>query len=55
VSVELAKGRLKRVLSDWSSPETPVHAVYPSARHLSQKVSAFVELLREEFSRTKVS
>jgi DNA-binding transcriptional LysR family regulator len=54
VSVELAKGRLKRLLSDWSSPETPVHAVYPSARHLSQKVSAFVELLREEFSRTKV-
>jgi DNA-binding transcriptional LysR family regulator len=55
VTVELAKGRLERVLSDWSSPETPVHAVYPSARHLSQKVSAFVELLREEFSRTKVN
>ena len=50
LTVDLAKGRLKRVLADWTSPETPVHAVYPSARHLSQKVSAFVELLRKEFS-----
>jgi len=47
---DLARGRLKRVLADWTSPETPVHAVYPSARHLSPKVLAFVELLRKQFS-----
>jgi DNA-binding transcriptional LysR family regulator len=47
---DLARGRLKRVLADWTSPETPVHAVYPSARHLSPKVFAFVELLRKQFS-----
>ena len=46
---DLARGRLGRVLADWTSPETPVHAVYPSARHLSTKVSAFVELLRKQF------
>jgi len=47
---DLARGRLKQVLAEWTSPETPVHAVYPSARHLSPKVFAFVELLRKEFS-----
>jgi len=50
LAVDLARGRLKRVLTDWTSPETPVHAVYPSARHLSPKVFAFVELLRKQFS-----
>ncbi len=47
---DLRRGRLKRVLADWCSPETPVHAVYPTARHLSPKVAAFVDLLRKEFS-----
>jgi DNA-binding transcriptional LysR family regulator len=55
VAADLGRGRLKRVLTDWSSPETPVHAVYPSARHLSPKVSAFVEVLRKEFSATAVA
>jgi DNA-binding transcriptional LysR family regulator len=27
-----------------------VHAVYPTARHLSPKVAAFVDLLRKRFS-----
>ncbi len=54
-AADLRQGRLKRVLTDWSSPETPVHAVYPSARHLSPKVSAFVELLRKKFSATAVA
>ncbi len=55
LTADLLRGRLKRVLIDWSSPETPVHAVYPTARHLSPKVSAFVEVLRKEFSATAVA
>src|SRR6266851_10331864 len=55
LTAALLRGRLKRVLTDWSSPETPVHAVYPSARHLSPKVSAFVDVLRKEFSATAVA
>src|SRR5215471_374237 len=46
---DLRLGQVKRVLENWSSPETPVHAVYPTARHLSPKVSAFVDLVRKEF------
>jgi DNA-binding transcriptional LysR family regulator len=49
---DLRRGRLKQVLPDWSSPETPVHAVYPTTRHLAPKVAMFVELLRKEFSRS---
>ncbi len=45
---DLRARRLRRVLSGWCSAETPVHAVYPSTRHLSPKVSAFVEILREQ-------
>ena len=47
---DLRLGRIKKVLENWSSPETPVHAVYPSTRHQSPKVAAFVDLLRREFS-----
>lgn len=43
---DLRARRLKRVLEPWSSPETPIHAVYPSTRHISPKVSAIVEHLR---------
>lgn len=46
----LRSQRLLRVLPAWSSPEIPVHAVYPSARHLSPKVKAFVEHLRESMT-----
>ena len=42
--------KLERVLPKWSSPQTPVHAVYPSTRHLSPKVKAFVDHLREQMS-----
>ena len=39
--------RLERVLPEWCSPEIPLHAVYPSTRHLSPKVKAFLDHLRE--------
>lgn len=44
---DLAAGRLQRILPRWCSPEVPVQALYPTARHLSPKVAAFLDLLRE--------
>jgi DNA-binding transcriptional LysR family regulator len=41
----IASGRLVRVLPEWTSEENPIHAVYPSSRHLSSKVRAFVDFL----------
>lgn len=44
---DLATGKLKQVLKDWCASEVTVHAVYPSTRHLSPKVIALIDLLRE--------
>jgi DNA-binding transcriptional LysR family regulator len=44
---DLADGRLRRVLPAWLSEEVPLQAVYPTVRHLSPKVAAFIDLLRE--------
>jgi len=49
-SGDVKKGTLRRVLTDWSSGETPFHALYSSARHLSPKVIAFVEAMRKGFA-----
>jgi DNA-binding transcriptional LysR family regulator len=49
VAGDLRGKKLEQVLADWCSVETPVHAVYPSARHLSPKVVRFVDHLREQF------
>jgi LysR family transcriptional regulator, regulator for bpeEF and oprC len=43
------RARLERVLPDWSAPEAPVHAVFASARYLSPKVRAFIDLAAESF------
>jgi DNA-binding transcriptional LysR family regulator len=45
VAGDLEAGRLVRLLSGWSAPTFPIHAVYPSTRHLSPKVRAFVDHL----------
>lgn len=42
--------RLQRILRDWDAPETPLHAVYPSSRHLSPKVKAFLDHLQERMT-----
>jgi len=47
---DLATDRLRRVLPSYGSRETPVHAVYPSARHVSPKVTAFIEHVRRAFT-----
>jgi DNA-binding transcriptional LysR family regulator len=36
-----------RVLADYTAPTTGIYAVYPSRRHLSAKVRAFVDFLAE--------
>lgn len=43
----VADRRLQRTLKDWDPPEVPVHAVFASARFLSPKVRAFVDLAGE--------
>jgi DNA-binding transcriptional LysR family regulator len=42
----LASGELVRVLPEWSSPEIPVHAVYPTRRFLPSKLVAFLDYLK---------
>jgi DNA-binding transcriptional LysR family regulator len=42
-------GRLKVLLDDWQTPEVAIQALYPSARHLSPKVRAFVDFLAERW------
>ena len=51
VESEVRAGRLKMVLQDYYRDVTvPIHAVYPTRRHLSPKVRAFVDFLVEKFS-----
>lgn len=42
-----AQGRLVPVLADWTLPSVPVHAVFASARYLTPKVRAFIDLAVE--------
>ncbi|RYZ68477.1 MAG: LysR family transcriptional regulator [Proteobacteria bacterium] len=44
---DLAAKRLERVLPDWDVPAEPVHALYPSGRHLSSKVKAMLDHLQK--------
>lgn len=44
---DVASSRLRRVLDGWSAAEVPIHVLYPSSRHLSPKVKAFVDHLRD--------
>ena len=47
---DLRAHRFERVLGAWSAPATPVHAVYPTARHVSAKVKRFVEHLQNRMT-----
>lgn len=42
---DLLAGRLVRLLPEWTTVSLPIYAVYPSRRHLAQKVRTFVDLL----------
>jgi DNA-binding transcriptional LysR family regulator len=43
-------GRLRRVLGDYTTPAGGVYAVYPTSRHVSPLVKAFVELAAKHIS-----
>ena len=49
VEDELKAGRLIRLLADYSTPETPVHAVYPHSHYLSAKTRTFIDFLATRF------
>jgi DNA-binding transcriptional LysR family regulator len=42
-------GRLAVVLPSWTPPSVPVHAVFASARYLTPKVRAFIDLALQSF------
>ena len=44
---EMRSRRFERVLREWCSPETPIYAVYPSTRHLSPTMKAFIDHLQQ--------
>lgn len=50
VAPYLSRGELRRVLPGFAGPRLDVWAVYPSRRHLSAKVRAFVAYLAEVFA-----
>jgi DNA-binding transcriptional LysR family regulator len=47
---ELRARKLERVLRGWDVPSTPMHVVYPTARHVTPTVKAFVEHLQQRMS-----
>ena len=50
VGPEVRAGRLVPLLQDFVPPPVPIFAVYPSRKHLSAKVRAFVDFLVERFA-----
>lgn len=47
---DLRAGRLVRVVGEWQTAEVPLSIVYPSTRHLSPKVRAFIDLARQRLT-----
>lgn len=47
VAEDLRRGRLHRLLSDWSLPRGGIFAVYPPGRHVPANVRAFVDFYRQ--------
>lgn len=47
---EINKGRLVRVLPDYSGPSRPMHVLVPSARKQTTKIRCFVDAVRTEFA-----
>lgn len=45
VTDEIKAGRLVVVLTEFTAPELPIHAVYPHRQHLSTNVRSFLDLL----------
>jgi DNA-binding transcriptional LysR family regulator len=47
---EIASGEVVRLMTDWESPQSPIHLVSPPERKHSAKVAAFVDHLRHMLS-----
>jgi DNA-binding transcriptional LysR family regulator len=47
---DVRAGRLERVLREWVAPSVPIHAVYPSTRHLSPKLKTFLDHLQSRLT-----
>ncbi|RQO60212.1 LysR family transcriptional regulator [Variovorax sp. KBW07] len=45
VARDLAEGRLARLLGDWHATELGLYVVYPTRRHVSLAVKAFIEFI----------
>ena len=46
---ELATGRVRAVLQPYHAEQVPIHAVYPSRRHLAPRTRAVIDFLLDEF------
>lgn len=44
---DIRQGRMVTLLPTYTHPSFPIQALYPSRRHLSQKVRLFIDMLRE--------
>ena len=51
VAEALAEGRLVRLLEDWRGPASSINVLYPSSRHVSARLRAFIELLASMLSK----
>jgi DNA-binding transcriptional LysR family regulator len=45
---EVKQGRLQIILEDWQLDDSDIYALYPTRKHLSSKVRAFLDYLIEE-------
>ncbi len=50
VGPDIRAGRLKRLLEDYAIDDLTLYALYPSNRHLSPKVRAFVDFMAAHFA-----
>ncbi len=46
---DIRQGNMLILLPDYTPPSFPINAIYPSRRHLSQKVRLFIDMMRERF------
>jgi DNA-binding transcriptional LysR family regulator len=46
---EIKSGKLVPVLTEFTCPELPIHAVYPHRQHLSTNVRTFLDLVTKQF------
>ena len=52
VNPHLRDGSLQAILPDWTLPDMAIYALYPSRKHLSPAVRAFLDFLVERFVKT---